>query len=478
MIFFKKLIIIILLILPISLQAEHAIRFINNSNQKVSLLVVSSSYFNFYSNLEKKIDKDSVHLFSFKRNNPNSNYNIIVEYEGDTNHDKSHFQEYYSFLDDTLEVNIENDTVIYNSINGYNKALEYQPDLQTNVIDYSVSYIDYIKLEEEKLDNKINEIKKIKFKSKKMEEFCIQDARFLFQRKILKYLLDYPNQDEKLSLQELSAIYEESADYDIINSPIYYNTINYKILMSDFLRYRESLVDEVSFKLFRKNKLKEILDNKLSSFARQVMEVKQLYYYFNHAMDKHYKPNTVKKKFKEILDNGKYHSQINEDIKQMIKLEFSLAEGNKFPVSELVGIDGKKIYIDDYYGNVVVLCFYSFYCGGCTERIPTLLKIKDEMKDKKVKFMFINCDDELSTMKKAIQEYGLANDINLWVAGGGTGRGKYGKELGVNGVPYVIIVDPKGNNFEHYSCFDRAKAFKMKLNSALLINKIEGLKAD
>ncbi len=76
---------------------------------------------------------------------------------------------------------------------------------------------------------------------------------------------------------------------------------------------------------------------------------------------------------------------------------------------ELETLDGKKVKLSDFKGNVVVLIFWSTKCPVCKKEMPKLWKwYKEKYQNKPVKFLaiVINTKDK-KKIKKAIQEWGF-----------------------------------------------------------------------
>lgn len=64
------------------------------------------------------------------------------------------------------------------------------------------------------------------------------------------------------------------------------------------------------------------------------------------------------------------------------------------PDFELKDLKGNKVKLSDFRGSVVVLDFWATWCGPCIKSFPAMQKTMSKLKDKPVKFLFIDTMEE------------------------------------------------------------------------------------
>ncbi|MGV8994608.1 MAG: DUF4369 domain-containing protein [Flavobacterium sp.] len=120
----------------------------------------------------------------------------------------------------------------------------------------------------------------------------------------------------------------------------------------------------------------------------------------------------------------------------------SIKKGDKFREISGYNLEGKKIKLSDFYGKVVLLNFYSKYCGYCTEQhrkqFPALLK-----KYKQENFLILSyCIDTEEVGFADIESNNFPNWLNISDFKGvkGSNISKYD----IVGIPDNFIIDKDG----------------------------------
>ena len=117
-----------------------------------------------------------------------------------------------------------------------------------------------------------------------------------------------------------------------------------------------------------------------------------------------------------------------------------------FPEISIQNDNNENISITEFRGKYVLLDFWSSACGNCFRKFPEVQQVYDKFKDAdNIVFYAVFCrfEDQLETPKtgsEILTEYGYTfPSISV----------KWGdpilKDIGVDGVPTVIILDPDGN---------------------------------
>ncbi len=99
---------------------------------------------------------------------------------------------------------------------------------------------------------------------------------------------------------------------------------------------------------------------------------------------------------------------------------------------------GKKVTLSQFRGKVVILNFWSIWCGPCLAEMPSLNKLYLEFKDKGLVVLAIAEDPAEKPVRSYIQEKGIAFSILM-----DKERKVYFK-YSLFGIPVSFLIDKKG----------------------------------
>lgn len=107
----------------------------------------------------------------------------------------------------------------------------------------------------------------------------------------------------------------------------------------------------------------------------------------------------------------------------------------------LRNLDGTKVRLADYQGRIVVLNFWSTWCGPCKEELPRLGEIAGQYTDGKVTFLLASIDErkKLSAVRDYVSEHGIKLPVLM-----GASVDLLEQLAGVNVVPATLVIDDKG----------------------------------
>ena len=101
--------------------------------------------------------------------------------------------------------------------------------------------------------------------------------------------------------------------------------------------------------------------------------------------------------------------------------------------------DGKEYSLGQFKGKVVLINFFTFFCGPCREEMPHLSKMHQELKGRGFEALGIGLSSTPKQLKQIVTQLGLAYPV----LEGNDGVSKaYG---GVELVPMTFIIDKQGN---------------------------------
>jgi thiol-disulfide isomerase/thioredoxin len=118
-----------------------------------------------------------------------------------------------------------------------------------------------------------------------------------------------------------------------------------------------------------------------------------------------------------------------------------LAVGTKAPDFKLTdwqNSNGKKVTLASLKGKVVVLDFYTYWCGPCRRAMPDNIRIAKKYKSQGLVFVGIHSDDDVAEMKKTIKSWPIS-----YAVGQDTGS-KAASAYKVTGYPTYVFIDRKG----------------------------------
>ncbi len=118
-----------------------------------------------------------------------------------------------------------------------------------------------------------------------------------------------------------------------------------------------------------------------------------------------------------------------------------LAAGSQAPDWELKTPDGKVVSLKSLRGKVVVMDFWSSWCGPCKMAMPGLQKVHEQFKDKPVAILGINCRERSPDGEKKGLEFVRQKGLTYTQLMKGDSVEKAYK---VGGIPCFYIIGPEG----------------------------------
>jgi thiol-disulfide isomerase/thioredoxin len=118
-----------------------------------------------------------------------------------------------------------------------------------------------------------------------------------------------------------------------------------------------------------------------------------------------------------------------------------LASGTKSPDIQMLNLPvDKSEHLADYTGKVIVLKFWSTWCGPCQKQIADLQDYPDEYSQWKDKVVFITAsiDDDKKLAMDHVNEKGWTKTHNVWVDVDAV------KAFHIDSLPTTYIIDAQG----------------------------------
>jgi peroxiredoxin len=124
-------------------------------------------------------------------------------------------------------------------------------------------------------------------------------------------------------------------------------------------------------------------------------------------------------------------------------------------------LQGKEYSLSQLKGKVVVINFFTFFCGPCRDEMPDLNKINNEMKGRGLQTLGIALSSDPTQIRFLVKQLGLEYPVLI-------GNDKVSEAYGsISVVPTTIIVDKQGNVAQRIEGTRKKETFK-KLIEPLL----------
>ena len=124
-------------------------------------------------------------------------------------------------------------------------------------------------------------------------------------------------------------------------------------------------------------------------------------------------------------------------------------------------LQGKEYSLSQFKGKVVVINFFTFFCGPCRDEMPDLNKINNELKGKGLQTLGIALSSDPTQIRFLVKQLGLEYPVLI-------GNDKVSDAYGsIAVVPTTVIIDKEGNVAQRIEG-TRKKAVFQKLIEPLL----------
>lgn len=115
-------------------------------------------------------------------------------------------------------------------------------------------------------------------------------------------------------------------------------------------------------------------------------------------------------------------------------------EANDFT---LPALSGDTITLSKFKGKVVILDFWATWCPPCRAKIPALVELQEEYRERGLQILGVSIDRDKETLKDFYKEHGINYPVLM-------DDGEVAKRFGVTAIPTTYIIDREGTLVKKY----------------------------
>src|SRR6266404_1486271 len=113
--------------------------------------------------------------------------------------------------------------------------------------------------------------------------------------------------------------------------------------------------------------------------------------------------------------------------------------GKPAPSLKAKALDGKPVDLHSLRGKVVLLYFWTTWCGPCKRQLPGIEKIQNEFRDKGLVVLGVSVGEEKATVAKFLKTIALTYPI-IQLSDGN----EVVADLAINAFPTIVLIDREG----------------------------------
>lgn len=121
----------------------------------------------------------------------------------------------------------------------------------------------------------------------------------------------------------------------------------------------------------------------------------------------------------------------------------TLRPGQPAPTFKLENLNGELVNLEDLRGKVLYIDFWATWCGPCKEEIKHSIRVKENIKNEDILFVYITLDKDKNHWKRFVRNNNI-HDHGLHLIADKEFESAIAEAYNVTGVPTFYIIDKEG----------------------------------
>lgn len=114
------------------------------------------------------------------------------------------------------------------------------------------------------------------------------------------------------------------------------------------------------------------------------------------------------------------------------------------PDFSLTDLQGNKLQLSAYRGNVVLLDFWATWCAPCRAEIPYFVRLQKQYQAEGLRIIGISLDDDVKPVREFYREFAMNYPVAM-------GNDKLAQQYGgILGLPVAFVIDRKGGIYRRH----------------------------
>lgn len=265
--------------------------------------------------------------------------------------------------------------------------------------------------------------------SKKFKELEIKNIEYQYYMMLSQYPMAHSYftknevelpKDFEAELNELN--FDDEADF--LTVPSYHDLV--------LSKYSESMEE-----LTTPEEVEKAISGIKSSAIRDAVMSELLLYKISSA-------SPEAERYNEFIQEYAKDKKLKEKASDSFDRIQKLLPGKPSPKFKYPDINGKKVSLDDLEGNLVYIDVWATWCGPCLAEIPSMKKLEEDYRDKKIKFVGMSIDPkkDFDKWKEMVKEKDLQG---IQIFADKDWKSQFVQDYGIIGIPRFILIDAEGN---------------------------------
>ncbi len=343
---------------------------------------------------------------------------------------------------DSLHIVVEEGTYTFSGPNADNNRffVELLPRLRGTRLDYEALKVeDFSRQADQWLQDQLG------FLAKEREKYALSSVFIDYATTYFNYgwarlMISYPTEYHRANGHDNSEISPEYYDFldkiPLVNEKAI-GVGNYRVFLGRTLDWG---LDKVADKGHQTG----WLFPKRYDLAKKKLEGRVLYWFLAGELTRGFKRGgeefaSVQRKwedFQQINPHPEYTEAVQAVLYEVLKLQ----PGHPAPAFTLHDLDGQRVSLSQFKGQVVLLDFWASWCGPCIVDLPDLRKIKEKTAALPVVILNLSLDEDEVAWREAIDKHEIEG-VHVRADGFGS---DVAKSYQVNSLPSYYLVDSQG----------------------------------